>query len=227
VDRRLDDGVTLDSVALSDTGSSAPGSAPAAVTAGDPPLPPRSETDTQPIRFTVGSQIPAPDEDSVTLVRTSFWYLGDVELLSQRFDARLLCLTPHAEEVLRRHFPRGGEWFISALLRPVEALVARRAGLPEADPEEQLRTLGARLYEAGMSGQDFSYIGLALVRAVRDSCSSPWTTALGAAWSEIHNWVVPHLSLGAREAELGETERTLGARAMRLGSLPGDESVAS
>lgn len=191
-----------------------------------PQPPDRVDPDTQPIRLTVGSQIPAPDADSIGLVRTSFWYLGDIDLLSQRFDARLLCLTPRAEEVLRRYFPREGERFISALLRPIEALAAQREGRTDADAQAQLRALGARLHTAGMRGQDFSYIGLALVRAVRDSYSAQWNTTLGSAWSEIHNWIVPHLDLGARDADLADTERTLGARVMRLGPGSGEESSA-
>lgn len=191
-----------------------------------PQSPDRVDPETQPIRLTVGSKIPDPDADSIDLVRTSFWYLGDVDLLSQRFDARLLCLTPRAEEVLRRYFPREGERFVSALLRPIEALAAQRESRTDADAQAQLRALGARLHTAGMRGQDFSYIGLALVRAVRDSYSAQWNTTLGSAWSEIHNWIVPHLDLGARDADLADTERTLGARVMRLGTGSGEETAA-
>lgn len=157
--------------------------------------------DTQPLRLNIATEIPEPSRSSVTAVHTSFWHLGDVELLSQRFEARLLCLTPRAEEVHRRHFPRDGERFLSALLRPVEALAAAADGHPEADGAGQLRALGARLARAGMYGQDFSYIGLSLVRAVRDSYTGQWNTSLGGAWSEIHQWIVSALVLGSKDAD--------------------------
>jgi hypothetical protein len=167
---------------------------------------------------------------SATVVRASFWYLGDVELLSQRFDARLLCLTPRAEEVHRRYFPRDGETLLSALLRPVEALAAAADGRREADGAGQLRALGARLARAGMRGQDFSYIGLSLVRAVRDSYTGPWTTSLAAAWAEVHQWIVSTLTLGAREADGVPGPRQLG-EALRGGpdvkDLPGSMSPGS
>jgi hypothetical protein len=167
--------------------------------------------DTQPIRLTFADKAPEPSRSNVAAVRTSFWYLGDVDLLSQRFDARLLCLTPRAEEVHRRHFPRDGEKFLSALLRPVEALAAVVEGHSEADGLGQLRTLGARLARAGMQGQDFSYIGLSLVRAVRDSYSGQWDTALGEAWSQVREWIVAGLTLGAKDTDSSSAPLNPGA----------------
>ncbi len=172
--------------------------------------------DTQPIRLRVHAEIPRPNAVCVEVARRSFWLLGDVDQLSQRFDARLLCLTFRAEEALRRHFPRDGERFVTALLRPIEALGAEHQPAAGDDAESQLRQLGAKLFTAGMDGEDYGFIGLSLVRAIRDSYSGEWSTKLGSAWSEIHNWLVPQLEAGARAGRLAQTERTLGARVMHV-----------
>ncbi len=185
---------------------------PVALTTAGPP----GDVDTQPIRLRLHTRTVRPDAASIAQVRRSFWLLGDLDMLSQRFDARLLCLTPRAEEVLRRLFPRDGERFITAVLRPVEALGAEHDPEPGADAEAQLRSLGARLHAVGLRQEDYAFIGLSLARAVRDSYSAEWTTTLGSAWSEIHNWLVPQLEAGARGARLTETERSLGARVMQV-----------
>lgn len=168
--------------------------------------------DARPIQLRSGTEIPRPDQASVVLARRSFWLLGDLEEFSQRFDARLLCLTSRAEAALQHLFPRDSERFVTALLRPVEALGAEHEAESGPGAESQLRALGARLHSVGMQQEDYGFVGLSLARAVRDSYAAEWTTTLGSAWSEIHTWLVSQLEAGAEAAQLAEAEQDLGAR---------------
>lgn len=133
-----------------------------------------------------------PEHHHVAAVRDSFWLLGDVDLLSQRFDARLACMTPRAEGAFVQLFPRGAERFVTALLRAVQAL-GEPAPDPGADAETQVRSLAARLLSAGMQRPDFVHIGSSLLRAVRDSHAGEWTDDLDQSWTEIRDWLVTSL----------------------------------
>jgi hypothetical protein len=139
-----------------------------------------------------------PDHDHIAAVRKSFWWLGDVDLLSQRFDARLACMTPRAEGAFVQLFPRHAERFVTALLRAVDALGADPAPEPEADAEVQLRALAARLLSAGMQRTDFVHVGSSLQRAVRESYAEEWTPVLDQAWTSVRDWLVA--TLQARQA---------------------------
>jgi hypothetical protein len=158
---------------------------------------------TQTLGLRESADIPEPDDESLQLVLDSFWLLGDVDQLAQRFDARLLLMVPAAANTLTYLYPRGGERFISALLRPVDALAAGSEAPDEAMASAQLRELGEQL---------------ALVRAVRDSYTSNWTTTLGSAWAAVQSWLVSLLQLGVRTARLTEAEDTLGLTVVRIHS---------
>jgi hypothetical protein len=134
-----------------------------------------------------------PEYDDIAAARESFWLLGDLDLLSQRFDARLACLTPRAEAAFAREFPRGGERFVTAVLRAVDALGAEHVPAPGADAESQVAQLALRLLAAGMQSPDFSHIGSSLHRAVRDSYAGEWTQRLDDAWGEVRAWLVTRL----------------------------------
>lgn len=139
-----------------------------------------------------GGTISRPDVDHVAAVREAFWLLGDVNLLSQRFDARLACLTPRAENAFGRLFPRGSERFVTALLRAVDALGAVDPA-PGTDAETQVRLLAERLLAVGMQHSDFVHIGSSLERAVRDSYAAEWTDDLDDAWTQVREWLVAGL----------------------------------
>lgn len=134
-----------------------------------------------------------PERHHTATVRDSFWLLGDVDLLSQRFDARLACLTPRAEGAFVQVFPRGAERFVTTLLRAVDALGADPEPEPAADAESQLRSLAARLLSAGMQRPDFVYIGSSLYQAIRDSYVREWTAELDQAWARVRDWLVAGL----------------------------------
>jgi hypothetical protein len=162
-----------------------------------------------------------PDDHHVALVRDSFWLLGDVDLLSQRFDARLACMTPRAEGAFVQLFPRRAERFVTALLRAVDALGAEPEPVPGADADSQGRSLAARLLSAGMQRGDFVHVGSSLQRAVRDSYAGEWTDDLDAAWTEVRDWLVAQLqaaTLGAetRVAQSSIADLELCARLDRL-----------
>jgi hemoglobin-like flavoprotein len=159
------------------------------------------DTDTQPISraAVVGPRLNSPhpedpvrrpDDHHIAAVRDSFWLLGDVDLLSQRFDARLACMTPRAEGAFVQLFPRGAERFVTALLRAVDALGADPAPDPGADAGTQVRALAARLLSAGMQRSDFMHVGSSLQRAVRDSYSDEWTDDIDEAWTAVREWLV-------------------------------------
>jgi hypothetical protein len=131
-----------------------------------------------------------PEHRHVVAVRDSFWLLGDVDLLSQRFDARLACMTPRAEGAFVRLFPRGEERFVTALLRAVDALGADPEPEPGAAADSQVRALAARLRSAGMQPPDFTHVGASLYRAVRDSCTGSWSDELDQAWVAVRDWLV-------------------------------------
>lgn len=134
-----------------------------------------------------------PDDHDIATVRDSFWLLGDVDLLSQRFDARLACMTPRAEAAFVQLFPRRAERFVTALLRAVDALGADPAPEPGADADSQLQALAARLLSAGMQRSDFVHVGSSLQRAVRDSHSGEWTDEIDEAWTAVRGWLVAGL----------------------------------
>lgn len=133
-----------------------------------------------------------PEHHDIAAVRESFWLLGDVDLLSQRFDARLACMTPRAEGAFVQLFPRGAERFVTALLRSVEAL-GEPAPEPGADAETQVSSLAARLLSAGMQRPDFVHVGSSLLRAVRDSYTGEWTDDLDHSWTSVQEWLVTSL----------------------------------
>jgi hypothetical protein len=138
-------------------------------------------------------QVRRPDHDHIVAVRESFWLLGDVDLLSQRFDARLACMTSRAEGAFVQLFPRHAERFVTALLRAVDALGADPEPEPGADADAQLWVLAVRLLSVGMQRADFVHVGSSLQRAVRDSYAGEWTTALDEAWTEVRAWLVATL----------------------------------
>ena len=153
-----------------------------------------------------------PDHDQIALLRDSFWLLGDVDLLSQRFDARLACMTPRAEGTFVQLFPRGAERFVTALLRAVDALDADPAPQPGTDAEAQLRALAVRLLSAGMQPADFLHVGSSLYRAVRDSYLGEWTDDLDRAWTIVRDWLVARLQAvdeGADPAVAWATQRSV------------------
>ncbi|HET9657119.1 MAG TPA: hypothetical protein VFP72_17335 [Kineosporiaceae bacterium] len=169
-----------------------------------------------------------PDHDHIAAVRESFWLLGDVDLLSQRFDARLACLTPRAESAFARQFPRGGERFVTAVLRAVDALGPEHDPVPGADPESQVAQLAVRLMSAGMQRRDFLHLGSSLHRAVRDSYAGEWTDELDQAWNQVQRWLVSGLQAegaageaAAPTAVIDLTGQNLAARLERLGALAG------
>ncbi|MDQ1293116.1 MAG: hypothetical protein QG608_997 [Actinomycetota bacterium] len=153
--------------------------------------------------------IPRPDPATIRIVRDSFWRLGDVDQLADRFDTHLMALTPRADEALATHFPADGERCVTAILRAVEALGAEMESQSGTDPEGQLRALGIELYRAGLEEEDQSNLGHALVRAVRDSYSEDWSTELGSSWTAIQGWIVPHLIAGAAAARSAGEETGL------------------
>jgi len=156
--------------------------------------------------------IPRPDPRTIRFVRESFWRLGDVDQLADRFDTHLRALTPRADEALATHFPVDGERCVTAILRAVEALGAEIESQSGADPEGQLRALGIELYRAGLEEEDQANLGHALVRAVRDSYSEDWSTELGSSWTAVQGWLVPHLVAGAGAARSAGEENGMTRR---------------
>lgn len=151
-----------------------------------------------------------PDDHHIAAVRESFWLLGDVDLLSQRFDARLACMTPRAEGAFVQLFPRGAERFITALLRAVDALGADPAPEPGADADSQVHALATRLLSAGMQNGDFVHVGSSLLRAVRDSYAGEWTDDIDGAWTAVRDWLVARLQQGgSTSAETWVSQRTV------------------
>lgn len=153
-----------------------------------------------------------PDHAQIVLLRDAFWLLGDVDLLSQRFDARLACMTPRAEGTFVQLFPRGAERFVTVLLRAVDALGADPAPRPGTDAEAQLRALAVRLLSAGMQPVDFLHVGSSLYRAVRDSYTGEWTDDLDRAWTVVRDWLVARLQAvdqGADPAGVWATQRSV------------------
>lgn len=134
-----------------------------------------------------------PEYRHTTAVRDSFWLLGDVDLLFQRFDARLACLTPRAEGAFVQLFPRGAECFVTTLLRAVDALGAEPEPAPAAEADSQVRSLAARLLSVGMQRPDFVHVGSSLYRAARESYTGEWTAELDQAWSQVCDWLVASL----------------------------------
>jgi hypothetical protein len=170
-----------------------------------------------------------PDDHHIAAVRDSFWLLGDVDLLSQRFDARLACMTPRAEGAFVQLFPRGAERFVTALLRTVDALGADPAPQPGADADTQLRTLAARLLSAGLQRPDFVHVGSSLQRAVRDSYAGEWTDELDEGWAAVRDWLVATLKTadsgtvvgGAWATQRSVADVELAARLDRLAAYVG------
>lgn len=163
-----------------------------------------------------------PDAPSVSLVRDAFWLLGDVDVLSQRFDARLACLTPRAEAAFAHLFPRSGESFVSVLLRAVDALGAEPEPEPGADADTQVQALARRLVDAGMHRRDLPLIATSLARAVRDSYTGEWTPALDGAWSAVGDWLGAGLQAAVGDGQPDEDEPAgpvdpLSTRLARLG----------
>lgn len=153
-----------------------------------------------------------PDHAQIILLRDAFWLLGDVDLLSQRFDARLACMTPRAEGAFVQLFPRGAERFVTVLLRAVDALGADPAPQPGTDAEAQLRALAVRLLSAGMRPADFLHVGSSLYRAIRDSYTGEWTDDLDRAWTVARDWLVARLQAvdkGADPAGVWATQRSV------------------
>jgi hypothetical protein len=175
-----------------------------------------------------------PERHHAAAVRDSFWWLGDVDLLSQRFDARLACMTPRAESAFVQLFPRGAERFVTTLLRAVDALGADPEPEPAEDADSQVRSLAARLLSAGMQRPDFVHIGSSLHRAIRDSYTGQWAAELDRAWSQVCDWLVAGLQ-AADQAQAPDvtwaTQRSvddveLAARLDRLESPPVRERIS-
>jgi hypothetical protein len=139
-----------------------------------------------------------PMRRTVAAVRDSWWYLGDVEVLADRFEANLIALAPGSRIALLERRAVGEERLVTGLLRCVDAL----AEAPDAaEADRQVRVLGQSLRAAGLPLVDVPQVGFALVRAIRERYSGQWTTTLGSAWTAVQTWLVEQLMLGAGQLQ--------------------------
>ena len=63
-----------------------------------------------------------------------------------------------------------------------------------------LRQVGADNWREGFPDAAYVSVAQALVRTVRGTCDTDWSTSIGSAWISCFQWMRPHLLAGARLA---------------------------
>ena len=125
-------------------------------------------------------------------IRTSFNALSPhVEVLGERFFARLFILQPSLRALLPRdHWQRSHD--LIALL----GMVVKNANRPE-QIESALMDFGAKAQRVGIMPQHYGMARRALLDSMKDVLGADWTTEVEGDWTDLLNSTMSVVVLGA------------------------------
>ncbi|SHJ90557.1 Hemoglobin-like flavoprotein [Pseudonocardia thermophila] len=147
---------------------------------------------------------PRPAPDAIAAVRQSLQAVVDRPLeLAEVFYEELFAMEPR----LRAVFPHD---LSGQMYKMTEMLLAAITGLTEPDLsqlEARLHELGRRhFFRYGVEPWQYTYIGHALVRAVREVAGPAFSGAMSSSWIALAQWVTAHMIAGAENARLAGPE---------------------
>lgn len=137
-----------------------------------------------------------PDPRAAALAHRSAHHAGGPQALTAVFVAHLESLIPPGRVALALTPPTACR-LLEALLDDVWLVADPLVPDGPDRAAHQLIELGTWMRESGLGVEDQQAIGFALVRAVRDLGSAPWSTQVGSAWASVQGWLVGHLMAGA------------------------------